>query len=55
MSLKWNGDGAWNDVNCLDKKDWFCQIQKGTTSTSIWLKSNSIITQLKIKFGHSLF
>ncbi|XP_052404337.1 macrophage mannose receptor 1b isoform X2 [Carassius gibelio] len=29
MSLKWNGDGAWNDVNCLDKKDWFCQIQKG--------------------------
>ncbi|XP_052473610.1 macrophage mannose receptor 1 isoform X1 [Carassius gibelio] len=25
----WDSDGAWNDVNCQDRKDWYCQIRKG--------------------------
>uniref|UniRef100_A0A8C2AUZ0 Mannose receptor, C type 1b n=1 Tax=Cyprinus carpio TaxID=7962 RepID=A0A8C2AUZ0_CYPCA len=28
----WDSDGAWNDVNCQDRKDWYCQIRKGTFS-----------------------
>uniref|UniRef100_A0A673L868 Macrophage mannose receptor 1-like n=1 Tax=Sinocyclocheilus rhinocerous TaxID=307959 RepID=A0A673L868_9TELE len=26
----WDNDGGWNDVNCQDRKDWYCQIRKGT-------------------------
>jgi len=26
----WDSDGMWNDVNCHDKKDWICQIPRGT-------------------------
>uniref|UniRef100_A0A8C1WGM9 Mannose receptor, C type 1b n=1 Tax=Cyprinus carpio TaxID=7962 RepID=A0A8C1WGM9_CYPCA len=26
--------GVWNDINCQDRKDWYCQIRKGTTCHS---------------------
>uniref|UniRef100_A0A8C2ATD5 Mannose receptor, C type 1b n=1 Tax=Cyprinus carpio TaxID=7962 RepID=A0A8C2ATD5_CYPCA len=32
----WDSDGAWNDVNCQDRKDWYCQIRKGTFSGKIY-------------------
>uniref|UniRef100_A0A671L2P7 Macrophage mannose receptor 1-like n=1 Tax=Sinocyclocheilus anshuiensis TaxID=1608454 RepID=A0A671L2P7_9TELE len=30
----WDRDGAWNDINCQDSKNWYCQIRKGTTCQS---------------------
>ncbi|NP_001410655.1 macrophage mannose receptor 1b precursor [Danio rerio] len=31
----WDDDGMWNDVNCKDKKDWYCQIHKGKTPVEV--------------------
>ncbi|XP_056598468.1 macrophage mannose receptor 1b isoform X2 [Triplophysa dalaica] len=31
----WKQDGVWNDVNCQDKKDWYCQIPKGKTPKEV--------------------
>ncbi|TRY97664.1 hypothetical protein DNTS_035477 [Danionella cerebrum] len=31
----WDDDGLWNDVNCNDKKDWYCQIRKGKTPKEV--------------------
>ncbi|XP_051555702.1 macrophage mannose receptor 1b [Myxocyprinus asiaticus] len=31
----WDRNGFWNDVNCNDKKDWYCQIPKGKTPKAL--------------------
>nr|AGN52245.1 mannose receptor c type 1 [Megalobrama amblycephala] len=31
----WDNDGMWNDVNCHDRKDWYCQIHKGKTPKEV--------------------
>ncbi|MCI4377658.1 hypothetical protein PGIGA_G00205990 [Pangasianodon gigas] len=31
----WSRTGAWNDLHCEDKKDWFCQIRRGVTPNEV--------------------
>ncbi len=48
----WDSDGSWNDVNCQDRKDWYCQIRKGTTcqsGKSLFLSWRNQIWSLYIK------
>uniref|UniRef100_A0A673L6I9 Macrophage mannose receptor 1-like n=1 Tax=Sinocyclocheilus rhinocerous TaxID=307959 RepID=A0A673L6I9_9TELE len=43
----WDRDGAWNDINCQDRTNWYCQIRKGTTCQSVYNETEDGWIQFK--------